>query len=99
MAVQGTPNALVGVRFPHHPHMTVQSKELKDYIKASLEAIKDGLENTGYEIKDSIEFSIAVTNTKERGGGLKIYVAKAEGKLNSKEISHLKFKVAIRQKA
>lgn len=71
--------------------MEIESKELKDYINSSVVAIKNGVEGTGFEIVKPIEFNLAVTNTKEGGGGLKIYVAKAEGKLKSEEISHIKF--------
>ena len=73
--------------------MDVESKELQEYIKSSITSIKDGVEGTGFRIVKPIEFNLAVTNTVEGGGGLKIYVAKAEGKLKSEEISHIKFEV------
>ena len=73
--------------------MEVESQELKEYIRSSIDAIKTGVEGTGYRIRKPIEFSLAVTNTTEGGGGLRIYIAKAEGKLKSEEISHIKFEV------
>jgi hypothetical protein len=73
--------------------MEIESKELKEYIKSSITAIREGVEGTGFEILKPIEFNIAVTNTTEGGGGLRIYVVKAEGKLKSEEISHIKFEV------
>lgn len=73
--------------------MDVEPRELREYIKSSITAIKDGIEGTGFKIVKPIEFNLAVTNTVEGGGGLKIYVAKAEGKLKSEEISHIKFEV------
>ena len=79
--------------------MDIESKELQDYIKSTLTSIKKGIEGTGFEIKKPIQFSLAVTNTVEGGGGLKIYVAKAEGKLKSEEISHIKFEVSPEAKS
>lgn len=73
--------------------MDIESKELKEYIKSTITSIKDGVEGTGFEIDKPIEFNLAVTNTTEGGGGLRIYVVKAEGKLKSEEISHIKFEV------
>ena len=77
--------------------MEIESKELKEYIKSSIIAIKTGVEETGFEIMKPIEFNLAVINTAEGGGGLRIYIAKAEGKLKSEEISHMKFEVQPRQ--
>jgi hypothetical protein len=68
-------------------------KELENYIKSTLSAIKSGLENSGFKLDKNVEFDVAVINTAEGGGGLKIYVAKAEGKLKSEEINHIKFEV------
>ena len=65
--------------------MTVESQELKEYIRSSITAIKDGMAGTGFELKEPIEFDLAVTNTEEKGGGLKIYVVKADGKLKSEK--------------
>lgn len=73
--------------------MDIESKELREYIKSSITAIKNGLEGTGFEIVKPIEFNLAVMNAAEGGGGLKIYIVKAEGKLKSEEISHMKFEV------
>ena len=71
--------------------MKIESTELQEYINTSITAIKNGVEGTGYRIVEPIKFDLAVTNTAEGGGGLKIYVAKAEGKLKSEEINHIKF--------
>ncbi len=69
-------------------------EELKKYIKSTITAIKEGLEGTGFKIDDCVEFDLAVINTSEGAAGLKIYVAKAEGKLKSEEITHIKFKAS-----
>lgn len=73
--------------------MNIESKELKEYISSTLEAIKKGVSDTGFEITKPIEFNLAITNKSEGGGGLKIYVVNAEGKTTSEEISHIKFQV------
>ena len=74
--------------------MNIETNELKEYIMSSLSAISDGVYGSNFKIVKPIEFNLAVTNTVEGGGGLKIYVAKAEGKLKSEEISHIKFEVS-----
>ncbi len=71
--------------------MKIESKELAEYINSSVNAIKLGLAGMGFKIVKPIEFNLAVTNTAEGTGELKIYVAKAEGKLKSEQISHIKF--------
>jgi len=73
--------------------MEIESKELTDYIKSSINSIKGGVEGTGFKITKPTEFNLAVTNTVEGGGGLKVYIVKAEGKLKSEEISHIKFEI------
>jgi hypothetical protein len=73
--------------------MEIEPTELKEYIKSSIDAIKGGVEGTGFVIAKPIEFNLAVMNTVEGGGGLRIYVVKAEGRLKSEEISHIKFEV------
>lgn len=78
--------------------MKIESNELKEYIKSSLSAISEGVEGSNFKIIKPVEFNLAVTNTVEGGGGIKIYVAKAEGKLKSEEISHIKFEVSPKPK-
>ena len=71
-----------------------ESKELEDYVKSALSAIKRGAEADGnFRIIDPVEFNLAVINTIQGGGGFKIYITKAEGSLKSEEMSHIKFKV------
>jgi hypothetical protein len=72
--------------------MNIESQELKEYIKSVVSSVSEGITDGGFRIIEPIEFDLAVTNTTEGSGGLKIYVAKAEGKLKSEEISHIKFK-------
>ena len=71
--------------------MDIESKELEEYVCSTLSAIRKGLESANFNIANVVEFDLAVTNSREGGGGLKIYVANAEGKLKSEEVSHIKF--------
>jgi hypothetical protein len=74
--------------------MNINSEELEKYLQSSLSAIKKGIEGSGdFRITEPIEFDLAVINTKEGGGGLKISIVKAEGNLKLEEISHIKIKV------
>lgn len=73
--------------------MEAQSQELQEYIKSSILSIKNAVDGTGFGIYKPIKFSVAVINTSEAGGGLKIYVANADGKLKSEEISHISFEI------
>lgn len=75
--------------------MKIEPKELKDFIRASCNAIQAGV-GDDFKIEGSIRFSLAVINKLEKGGALKIYVATARGKYNKEEISKLEFKVRPR---
>jgi len=72
--------------------MQINSQELKDYINSVLTSVQNGV-TPGFHLSGPIEFNLAVTNTRSGEGGLKVYVAKAEGKLKTEEISHIKFEV------
>ena len=75
--------------------MATRSKELEEYLRSSLRAIKRGVEIDGeFKISGPISFDLAVTNVQEGNGGLKIYVANADAKLKSEEITRIKIKVA-----
>ena len=69
------------------------TEELKRYIESVLKSVEDGVTSRNFLLDGSIEFDLAVSNISEGRGGLKLYVARAEGKLKAEEISKLKFKV------
>ncbi len=73
--------------------MKIESEGLETYIKSTITAIKGSLVGTGFKIRKPVEFNLAVTNTSEGGGGLKIYLVEAGAKLKAEEISHIKFEV------
>lgn len=80
--------------------MDIDTKELEKYLNSSLGAIKKGVE-TGddFRIIDPVEFDLAVTNVKEGGGGLKIYVANANAQFKMEQISHIRIRVHPHRKA
>ena len=73
--------------------MKIDSKELKDFIRSTLNSIRDGIGNDDFHLDGPVKFSLAVISTSERGGGLKIYVTNASGKYKKEQISKLEFRV------
>lgn len=74
--------------------MKINSKELQDYIKTTVHAIKDGAKAIeGFKLKGSIKFKLAVTNVKEGKGGLKIYVVGVGAKHKSEELTTISFEI------
>lgn len=75
--------------------MKIESKELQDFIHATLTAIKGGLaEHKDFTVDGPVAFSLAVVNTQEKGGGIKIYVTNASGKFKKEQVSKLEFKIS-----
>ena len=72
--------------------MEIDSVELSNYVKSTIEGIENGLKE-GYKLKGEIEFELAVVNTKEGEGGLKIKVVNLGGSLSKENVSKIKFKV------
>lgn len=72
--------------------MKIDSAELGEYVKSNIEGIEKGLKE-GYQLKGEIEFELAVINTKEGEGGLKIKIVNVGGSLSNENVSKIKFKV------
>ncbi|MBU0580944.1 MAG: hypothetical protein KKA19_07180 [Candidatus Margulisbacteria bacterium] len=72
--------------------MKIDSAELGEYVKSTIEGIEKGLKE-GYQLKGEIEFELAVINTKEGEGGLKIKIVNVGGSLSNENVSKIKFKV------
>ncbi len=72
--------------------MEIDSAELGDYVKSTIEGIEKGLKE-GYKLKGEIEFELAIINTKEGEGGLKIKIVNVGGSLSKENVSKIKFKV------
>jgi hypothetical protein len=68
-------------------------KELEEYVRSVCTNIQKGITD-GLMLDGAIEFELAVVNTKEAGGGLKLFVLDTKGNYSKKEISKIKFKIA-----
>lgn len=67
--------------------------ELEEYVRSVCTNIQKGIVE-GLTLDGAIEFELAVVNTKEDSGGLKLFVLDAKGHYNKEEISKIKFKIA-----
>ena len=72
--------------------MKVNQKELTEYIKAVMKGIENGVPEN-YEIKSTVDFELAVINTKEAKGGVNILVVDGKGKHEKENISKIKFSI------
>jgi hypothetical protein len=63
------------------------------YVNSTITALEKSVEGTSFVIRKPIKFNLAVVNVSEKGGGLKIYIATAKGKLNSSQTTHIEFEV------
>ena len=72
--------------------MKIDSAELGNYVKSTIEGVENGLKE-GYKLKGEIEFELAVINTKEGEGGLKIKIVNVGGNISNENVSKIKFKV------
>ena len=81
----------------------VNNDELSAFVTSTLNAIGTGVHASDvagsfiFDLPEKIEFEVAVTavRSKEGGGGLKIQVFSAEGKVSSEmhEVSRIKFQI------
>ena len=80
---------------------SVQNEELRDFIRSTLAAITDGVATraggSSFHLSSPVKFDVAVTATKETeaGGGLRLHVASAAGKLSTQNesVSRIAFEV------
>ena len=72
--------------------MQIESKELSDFIRSTIESIENGLKE-GYTLSSDIEFELAVVNTKKGKGGLKLFVVNASADIGKESVSKIKFKI------
>ena len=71
----------------------IESKELKDLVRSTIEGIEKGLKK-GYSLQGDIEFEVAVVIGKKAEGGLKLLVVGASAEYDKENISKIKFKVS-----
>lgn len=70
--------------------LKIDSKELTEYINSIKNAIESASEGS-FQITSDIEFELAIINSKEKGGSIKLYVVDAKGKFEDQAISKIKF--------
>ena len=68
-------------------------KEISEFIKATLQGIRNGIAGENVVLTEPIKFDLAVTKIKEGGGGVKVYVMDAGGKYKAEEITKIQFEV------
>jgi hypothetical protein len=73
--------------------MKLDEKEISEFIKASLQGIRNGISSDNFALTESIKFNLAVITIKEGGGGFKIHVVDAGGKYRAEEITKIEFQV------
>jgi len=75
--------------------LDIDSKELEEYVRATIEGIKKGIPK-GFYLSESIKFELAVVNVKKGEGGLKILVVDASGKYEKETMSKISFEIRMR---
>jgi hypothetical protein len=73
--------------------MKREVNQLEEYVREALAAIRAGVSADGSRVEGTIDFDVAVTNTREGEAGFKIYVVTANSKLKGERVTHLSFKV------
>jgi len=72
----------------------INSEELKDFIRSTIESIEEGLKGKKYSINgNGIEFEIAVVNLKRGEGGLRLFVVDASGQYGKENVSKIRFRI------
>ncbi len=58
----------------------VEGKELSEYIRSVIDAVKEGTKGTGYTVDGEITLELAIVNARKSKDGLKILVVGAKGR-------------------
>lgn len=73
----------------------VEGKELSEYIKGVIDAVKEGTKGTGYNVDGEIMLELAVINAKKSKNGVKILVVDAKGKHSKGVVSTIKMSLRV----
>lgn len=71
------------------------SKELSEYIRSVIDAVKEGIKGTGYTVDGEITLELAVVNAKKSKDGLKILVVDAKGKHDRGTVSRIRIPLRV----
>jgi hypothetical protein len=73
----------------------VESKELSEYIRSVIDAVKEGTKGTGYMVDGEITLELAIVNAKKSKDGLKILVVDSKGKREKGAVSKLRIPLKV----
>jgi hypothetical protein len=73
----------------------VEGKELSEYIKGVIDAIKEGTKGTGYNVDGEITLELAVLNAKKSKDGIKILVVDSKGKHEKGAVSTIRMSLRV----
>jgi len=73
----------------------VSDTQLEEFIRETMRQIKAGAGEK--HVREPVEFEVALTEKKEGGGGVKVYVVSAGGSASSEVVQKIKFKVDPRE--
>lgn len=73
----------------------VEGKELSEYIKGVIDAVKEGTKGTGYNVDGEITLELAVVNAKKSKDGVKILVVDSKGRHDRGAISTIKLSLRV----
>ena len=78
--------------------MSIDGLELKDFVKTTVQSIREGLNEVGCTIVGYMQFELGVVTTSQSEGGFKIFVASASDQLSEQFISKIIFDVEPKKK-
>lgn len=73
----------------------VDSKELAEYIRSVVDAVKEGVKGTGYMVDGEIVLELAVVNAKKAKDGVKILVVDSKGKHDKGTVSKIRIPLKV----
>lgn len=73
----------------------VEGKELSEYIKGVIDAVKEGVKGTGYNVDGEITLELAVVNAKKSKDGVKILVVDAKGRHGKGAVSTIRMSLRV----
>ncbi len=73
----------------------VQGKELSEYIRSVIDAVKEGTKGTDYTVDGEITLELAIVNAKKSKDGLKILVVDSKGRRDKGMVSKIRIPLRI----
>lgn len=73
----------------------IETRELSEYIRSVIDAVKEGAKGTGYMVDGEMTLELAVVNTKKSKDGLKILVVDSKGKHDKGVVSKIRIPLRV----